>query len=343
MSLALPRLSTRAAWMWIGAGLLSLIVAGLVFVDLFGGLGRGAAEIQSRVNRDIGMRLRDIGEGDGLTALWPLIAIGFGYGVLHTLGPGHGKAIVVAYFLDGSRRRGWLEGIWAGSWIAITHTASALILNAFLAAMGFLSPLAAQSRIRWVELVSYGLVFAIGLWRLHAGLTGRLHEHDHGEAGHGHHGHGHHGHGHDHANPHGGYGDGGHKAHANHHAGCDGHRHDHGKPPATGWRAFLRPRAGLALLTAGGIAPCAGAVVMVLLGAALGVLWAGLVGVVAIALGMALTLSAVGLASMAAHRLLIGERASDTLGRITTTLAALVVLGTSGFLLLGPVTRLFAT
>ena len=81
---------------------------------------------------------------------------------------------------------------------------------------------------------------------------------------------------------------------------------------------------------------------MVLIASIFGVLWAGLLGVLAIAVGMAGTLAVVGLASMAAHRLLIGERASDTIGRLTTIAAALIVVATAGFLLLGAIYRMVA-
>jgi ABC-type nickel/cobalt efflux system permease component RcnA len=79
---------------------------------------------------------------------------------------------------------------------------------------------------------------------------------------------------------------------------------------------------------------------MVLFASVFGVIWAGLLGVVAIAIGMAGTLAAVGMASMAAHRLLIGDRASDTIGRLTTIVAALIVIATAGFLLFGAVYRM---
>ena len=95
------------------------------------------------------------------------------------------------------------------------------------------------------------------------------------------------------------------------------------------------------MLTAAGVAPCAGAVVMVLFASAFGVLWAGLVGVMAIAIGMAGTLAAVGIASMAAHRVLVGEQTSNTIGRVTTILAALIVVATSGSLLVIALYRLF--
>jgi len=312
LSILERRLSSRTAWLTIG-GLLLLAALGLVlFADIAGGLGRVAADVQFRLNREVTMRLRDLGDGAGIGTLWALLVVGFSYGVAHTLGPGHGKAVVVAYFLDG-KRRAWVDGILAGTWVSITHTASALVLAGVLALIGLLSPLAAQGRVKLVELVSYGLIFAIGLWRLHAGLTGRLHDHDHGDG----HGHDHHGHGH----------------HHHHH-----HHHHHEAVPR--WRRFLRLDSGLGLLTAAGVAPCAGAVVMVLISAALGVLWAGLLGVVAIALGMALTLAVIGIGSMLAHRLLVGDRTSNAVGRITTVLAALLVVGTSGFLLFGAVARL---
>lgn len=102
-----------------------------------------------------------------------------------------------------------------------------------------------------------------------------------------------------------------------------------------------RTVAGWLLLTAAGIAPCAGALVVILLSAALGVLWAGVVGVIAIALGMAITLAAIGMASMVAHRLIIGDGRSQEIGRFTTIAASLIVIATAGTLLLGALERFF--
>ena len=79
---------------------------------------------------------------------------------------------------------------------------------------------------------------------------------------------------------------------------------------------------------------------MILLSVALGVLWAGVVGVIAIALGMALTLAAIGMASMVAHRLIIGEGRSQEIGRFTSIAASLIVIATAGTLLLGAVENL---
>jgi nickel/cobalt transporter (NicO) family protein len=282
----------RSPFLWVGVLMLLALIGALVFSDGVAELARFSADYQRRIQQSLSTALRDIQSGSGSLALWTLIAVCFGYGVVHTLGPGHGKAVVVAYFLDGTRPRAWMEGVFAGSWIAFTHTLAALLLAGGLKAFASVGLFGALREVRNVEILSYTLILLIGLWRLWAGLTGRLHEHAHG----------------------------------------DGHDHHHHKPAR-------RTLAGWLLLTAAGIAPCAGALIVVLLSLALGVLWAGILGVIAIALGMAITLAAIGMASMVAHRLIIGDGRSREIGRFTTIAASLIVIATAGTLLLGAVER----
>ena len=113
------------------------------------------------------------------------------------------------------------------------------------------------------------------------------------------------------------------------------HHHHHRDPLAS------RIRRGCA--TTAGIAPCSGALVCrsALLSLALGVLWAGVIGVIAIALGMAITLAAIGMASMVAHRMIIGDGRSREIGPARLRSAAsLIVIATAGTLLLGAVESL---
>ncbi len=301
----------RSPFLWIGVLLLLALVGALVFSDGVAELARYSADYQRRIHQALSTSLRDIQSGSGSLALWTLASVCFGYGVVHTLGPGHGKAVVVAYFLDSTKPRAWIEGIFAGAWIAFTHTLAALLLAGALKLFYSVGLLGALREVRNVEIVSYVLILLVGFWRLWAGLTGRLHEHDHGD------GHGHAHHGHDHGHDHG------HAHHDHDHHGASSHR------TVAGWL----------LLTAAGIAPCAGALVVILLSAALGVLWAGVVGVIAIALGMAITLAAIGMASMVAHRLIIGDGRSQAIGRFTTIAASLIVIATAGTLLLGALER----
>ena len=186
----------RSPFLWVGVLLLLAIVGALVFSDSVADLARFSAEYQRRIQQTLSVSLRDIKSGSGSLALWTLATVCFGYGVVHTLGPGHGKAVVVAYFLDSARPRAWIEGIFAGAWIAFTHTLAALLLAGALKLLGTVGLLGALREVRNVEMVSYLLILAIGIWRLWAGITGRLHEHDHGHD-HGH-AHDHHDHDHDH-------------------------------------------------------------------------------------------------------------------------------------------------
>jgi ABC-type nickel/cobalt efflux system permease component RcnA len=303
----------RSPYLWLGVVLLAALIGALVFSDSVADLARASAEYQRQIQRLLTTSLGDIKSGSGSLALWTLVAVCFGYGVVHTLGPGHGKAVVVAYFLDSTKPRAWIEGIFAGGWIAFTHTLAALLLAGALKLSSTVGMLSALREVRNVEIVSYTLILLIGIWRLWAGITGRVHEHwghEHHEHGHGHHHHGHGHHGHD-----------------------DGHHHHHEAPQRT--------IAGWLLLTAAGIAPCAGALIIILLSIALDVIWAGVVGVIAIALGMAITLSAIGMASMVAHRLIIAEGRSQEIGRLTAIVASLIVIATAGTLLLGSLERFF--
>ncbi len=304
----------RSPFLWVGLLLLAALIGALVFSDSVADLARYSAEYQRRIQQVLSGSLRDIKSGTGSFALWTLATVCFGYGVVHTLGPGHGKAVVVAYFLDSSKPRAWIEGIFAGGWIAFTHTLAALLLAGALKLSSSVGLLGALREVRNVETVSYALILLIGIWRLWAGITGRLHEHAHGDHDHGH--------GHDHGHHH-------HHDHGSH--GHDHHYHGHEAPQRT--------VAGWLLLTAAGIAPCAGALVVILLSIALDVLWAGVVGVIAIALGMAITLAGIGMASMVAHRLIIAEGRSQEIGRFTAIAASLIVIATAGTLLLGSLER----
>ena len=302
----------RSPLLWVGVLLVVALVGALIFSDSVADLARFSADYQRRIQQVLSTALRDVQSGSGSAALWTLVVVCFGYGVVHTLGPGHGKAVVVAYFLDSSRPRAWIEGVFAGAWIAFTHTLAALLLAAALKAFSVVGLFGALREVRNVEIASYTLILAIGFWRLWAGITGRLHEHGHGD-----HDRHHHQHTHDHG-----------PDHDHHHD----HHHDHGDQRQ-------RTIAGWLLLTAAGIAPCAGALVVVLLSVALGVIWAGVIGVLAIALGMAITLAGIGMASMLAHRLIIGDGSAREIGRYTAIAASLIVIATAGTLLLGSLER----
>ena len=129
------------------------------------------------------------GRSAGATALAVLIA--FVYGVLHTLGPGHGKAVVVSYFVGagGSLRRGLLMG----GRIAVIHVLSAVLIVFLFDLAVRQATGAAPSDYRLIRLASYGAIIAIGavmLWRAIAAIRAYRgsdfegHIDDHAHAGH---------------------------------------------------------------------------------------------------------------------------------------------------------------
>lgn len=310
--------TVQSPFFWLGLSLLAALSFALVSSDGLAWFARESAAYQRQIQHQLTTSLQDVGSGAGsAAALWILLSLCFSYGVVHTLGPGHGKAVIVAYFLDGTEPRRWIEGLFAGAWIAITHTLSALILATSLKLMSVVGLFGALAHARLVEIASYLLILAVGLWRLRAGLRGETAACNHDHGGHGHH------HGHDH--------------------GTHTHHHDHAPHPPRLADArsagFLHRRSGLMLLSAAGAAPCAGALILVLLSLALDVLWAGIVGVIAIAAGMALALAAIGMASMLAHRLIVGEDRSTAFGRAIAIASSLVVIATASVLLLGAVAR----
>ncbi|GFE18729.1 hypothetical protein Sgleb_67760 [Streptomyces glebosus] len=191
-------------------------------------------------------------------------------GAFHACAPGHGKTLA-AGFLVGGRGRA-RDAVWLGVIVAVMHTASvaALALAWWLAADN--APDIAELT-GWLQLIAALVVVAVGVGLLRRHLSNRTHTHGHRHDGHGHdddhdgHGHGHHhGHGHSHA-------------------------HSHLLPGTSllTWR-------GIALLgTSGGLLPSPSAFLVLLTGLLTGQVGAAVLMVAAFGLGMALTLTGVGL------------------------------------------------
>ena len=97
------------------------------------------------------------------------LLMAFSYGVLHTLGPGHGKAVIISYFVGkgGSLQRGLTMGVR----IAIFHVLSAIVVvlltDTVIRQVGGSAP----ENYRVVQLISYGAIAAIGGWLLKQSLT----------------------------------------------------------------------------------------------------------------------------------------------------------------------------
>jgi nickel/cobalt transporter (NicO) family protein len=145
---------------------------------------------QRDVNREINRRLVAIRDGEGAGVILAGLVIAFLYGIFHALGPGHGKTVIVGYFLGrgGSIRR----GIAMASWIALSHVVGAVavvvIVHAVLSEI-YVTPVEEMLSLR---LVSYGAILLIGLAMLATAIRRRGgeaaacrqhgHEHSHGHS-----------------------------------------------------------------------------------------------------------------------------------------------------------------
>ncbi len=238
---------------------------------------------------------RDLGIGFLLVAL----AIAMFWGAVHALSPGHGKSIVAAY-LVGSRGTA-RHAAFLGLTVTVTHTASIFALGIVtLYLSGYILP---ETLYPWLSAISGLVVAGMGgsiLVRRARRLRASRHHH------HRHHGH-EHGHhrdqGHDHAD--------------HHHDGRGGHSHE---PPGA-----ITVRSMLALGISGGILPCPSALVVMLGAIAVHRVVFGLVLVLAFSVGLAATLTSVGLLVVYARRLVDRVPSSGRLVQAAPTFSAAVI------------------
>jgi nickel/cobalt exporter len=127
----------------------------------------------------------DAAAGEGVLLL--LLLAAFGWGAVHALSPGHGKAMVAAYLVGtrGTAR----QAVALGATVAVTHTAGVALLG--LVALTLSQYVLPEDLYPWLNLVAGLLVLGVGAAVLRNRLARRRHhEHDH-----------HHGHDHSHAPP----------------------------------------------------------------------------------------------------------------------------------------------
>jgi ABC-type nickel/cobalt efflux system permease component RcnA len=246
-----------------------------------------------------------------------MILLAFAYGVFHAGGPGHGKAVISAYLIANEQalRRGILLSTAAALLqalvaIAIVLTAT-LILRATAIGMTRLAD--------HVELVSFAAISLFGLlltWRKAAPVAALLapeppdgpqDRHDHEPRHH---------HGHAHAHGHEG------------HEGCD----HHVSLELVQSRSFRWRDAGPVVLAAGS-RPCSGAIIILVFALSQGLVVAGLAAVLAMAAGVAVTVSALATLSVFAKRL--ARRFAGTEGRFAVMGAGIELLAAAFVAMLG--------
>lgn len=222
------------------------------------------ARWQRRLNDNLARQVAAYKAGGAIAPVLAILLLSFLYGLFHAAGPGHGKFVVAAYFLANRARP--RDGVLMSGLIALTQAAVAIGLVGVFSLALDAGTLELIGNATWVELASYGLIVLLGLWMFWGGIVGRGCAHGHGHGG---------------------------PAH-------DCRREDRGRDSAGSPEPGVRAMVTAAL--AAGLRPCTGAVIVLLFTLANGMFAIGVMGVLVMALGVAITVSAIGLAAIYARR-----------------------------------------
>ena len=299
--------------------------------SLWGTILSAQQDVQNALSR----ALTRIRTSDPLAATAFLSLLSFVYGVLHAVGPGHGKAVISSYVLanEQTMRRGILLSFLSAFAQALVAIAFVVVLRIILR----MTQLETRLIEPWLDVVSWGLVAGVGVWLIWREVRrlrrGETHGHHHAASDHGHAHHAHeHPHGHGHAHHHGDH----HHGHANPPHGAAGHVHDEhcGHMHMPGPEALQGEwswRRALPIIMAVGLRPCTGAIVVLVAASSLGLFWAGVVSTFVMSLGTAITVSLLAVLAVGSRELALRLFGGD--GRRDALLRSLATLGGAGVLL----------
>ena len=272
--------------------------------------------------------------------MWGLVSLSFLYGVFHAAGPGHGKAVISSYMIanEVALKRG--VGLALFSSMLQALTAITVVGVAYYLLRGL--SVSMTQATHFMEVASYALIAAFGLWLLSRKLLSLRPApalggpalggiplqtaHAHGD----HHHHDHHGHDHHH-----------HDHGQHHHAHAEGEvcatcGHAHVPDPKLISGQDFSVREAWAAVVAVGLRPCSGALIVLTFSMLNGLWMAGIVSAFAMALGTAITVSALAtlavMAKGAAVRL-AGASMGGTVGTAIEILGAAMVFALGALLL----------
>jgi nickel/cobalt exporter len=213
------------------------------------------------------------------------------WGAAHALTPGHGKAMVAAYLVGtrGTPRHAFM----LGATVTIAHTAGVFAIG--IVTLGLSQFIVPERLYPWLTLVSGVLVVAVGASVLRHRLRNR------GVVDH------HHSHHHDHH-------------HGDHHHHDDHHHHHHDD-------GSLTSKGILGVGVAAGLLPCPSALVVLLSAIALHRVGLGLALIVAFSVGLAATITAIGLAAVLARRAFTRLSLEGPVVRALPAVSAALILG----------------
>ena len=252
LCLLFSSLSVSAAALETGDG------SGIALID---SAWHALIEFQRQVNAGVAIHMRALETGNSFAAFFLGLGVAFLYGMVHALGPGHGKFVIMSYFMG--REVYVLRGLVMAVQMAVVHVIAAVVIVWVADILLKTSLGIGLTDVPGIRAGSFLIIAAIGVYMLYQAIRGsRGHTHTHTHThGHNHHHH-HHGHSHD---------------------------HTHGASHAT--------EGGLVALAVG-MVPCPGAVLVMLYAIANDMIYPGFLLVAAMSAGIGLTIAILGVATI---------------------------------------------
>lgn len=294
----------------------------------FGGIFGWVLRTQQSMQRELATGVKSLKGDNAFAGAVMLAALSFLYGVVHAIGPGHGKMVISSYVVANEEtvRRGVVISFIAAGLQALTAVALVGILAFALNASG----LQINAWSNQLEMVSYALIALVGAWLLATQLIAIFRRWQGSRAAEAHANHA----GHDHAH-------GEHDHHHHHHGHADHHDHDHIHDEGEACRHIVDARelAGpfswrkvLAVVFSVGIRPCTGAILVLIFALTQGVFWAGVAATFAMAIGTAITVAVLATLALGSRELAL--KLGGRSGAFADTVWTICTLGGSTLILL---------
>ena len=292
LCLLFSSLSVSAAALETGDG------SGIALID---SVWHTLIEFQSQVNAGVAIHMRALETGNSFAAFFLGLGVASLYGMIHALGPGHGKFVIMSYFMG--REVYVLRGLVMAVQMAVVHVIAAVVIVWVADILLKTSLGIGLADVPGIRAGSFLIIAGIGIYMLYQavrGSGGHTHTHNHT------HDHNHHHHGHSHDHPHG---------------------------------ASHATEGGLVALAVG-MVPCPGAVLVMLYAIANDMIYPGFLLVAAMSAGIGLTIAILGVATILlrqfATRFIENSGGGVAVVRFRTlsnTIGALlvVVIGTTSF------------
>lgn len=127
---------------------------------------KALGEKLTELKDELQLILKDIKENNSISSYFWLLLFSFLYGVVHAIGPGHGKSLVASYFV--SQEKSYLKAFSISSMIGIVHTFSAFLLTLIVYySLGFIFNSALVDMEQVATKVSAVIIILIALYMIY--------------------------------------------------------------------------------------------------------------------------------------------------------------------------------